>query len=228
MPLVTSQTYDFSPSGGSLVMSAFSRCQVRRTEIEQPHMLDGIQELNFLLSRMSNMQPNLWTIDLQAAPLTQGIATYSVAAETVNILDAYIRFTNSPDRIVWPISRTEYASYPNKTQQGVPSVFWYDRLVSPTFTLWLVPDGNGPYTLFYYRTRQIQDANYANGQNVEVPYLWLDALVAGLAHRLARIYAPQLVQVLKMDSDEAWAIAAKQNVEDVPLYISPGLSSYWR
>lgn len=226
--LVTSKAYDFNPNAGSVVLSAFARIQVRGSEIEQPHMRDGIQELNLLQAKMSNLQPNLWTVDLQAAPLTQGIATYNVPAETVQVLDAYIRFTNSPDRIIWPVSRTEYASFPNKTQRGTPSVFWFDRLVSPSITLWLVPDGNGPYTLFYYRVRQIQDANYINGQNVEVPYLWMDALVAGLAHRLARIYAPHLEQIRKVDADDAWNIAATQNTENVNLYITPGLGGYYR
>lgn len=224
----TSLSYDFAPNAGSVILSAYSRCQIRAASFEQSHMQDGIQELNLLLSKMSNLQPNLWTVSLEAAPLTQGVAAYSVGAETVQILDAYIRVSNGPDRVIWPISRTEWSSYPNKNQQGFPSVFWFDRLISADVTLWLVPDGNGPYTLYYYRVRQIQDANLANGQNVEVPYLWLDALVAGLSHRLARIYAPHLEQARKMDADEAWNIAATQNTENVPLYISPGLSGYYR
>lgn len=227
MPQLTSLEYNFAPGAGSIMLSAFARIGVRATEIEQSHMSDGIQELNFFLSKISNLQPNLWTVDLLSAPLTQGVSQYSVPAETIQILDAYIRFNNSPDRVIWPISRTEYSSYPNKTQQGVPSVFWYDRLISPELTLWLVPDGNGPYTLFYYRVRQIQDANYVNGQNIEVPYRWLDAMVAGLAHRLSRIYAPQLEQLRKMDADEAWQIAATQDTENVAMYIQPGLGGYY-
>lgn len=225
----TSGEYNFAPSLGECVLNAFARIQVRATSLEQSHLQDARIEANLLLQGpLGNKQPNLWAIDLQSTPLTQGIATYSVPAETVMILDAYVRFTNSPDRIIWPISRTEYASYPNKTQQGTPSVFWFDRLISPTLTLWLVPDGNGPYTLFYYRVRQIQDANYINGQNIEVPAIWLDAFVAGLAHRLSRIYAPQLEQLRKADAEEAWQIAATQNQENVGLYISPGLSGYYR
>lgn len=225
-----SGSYDFAPSSGEIIMTAFQRIQVRPSEIQTAQLQTALMELNLVLGRMSNMQPNLWTVDLQSIPLIQAQATYSLPAETVMITNAYIRTgsgTSATDRLIWPLSQTEYASISNKTSQGLPTQFWFDRLISPTITLYLTPDGNGPYTLYYYRVRQIQDAIIANGPNVEVPYLWLDALVAGLAHRLARIFKPELEQIRKQDADEAWTIAAVQNVENVAMNITPGLQGYW-
>lgn len=234
MVFSTSQTYsgtfNFAPSAGDIILTAFQRIRVRPTEVLQPHLMQAIVELNLLLVRFSNLQPNLWDVDLQSAPLTQGVATYSVPAETVMITNAFIRtgsLTTQTDRLIFPISNTEYAALPNKLVQAPPTQFWFNRLISPTFTLYPVPDGNGPYTLYYYRVRQIQDATGANGVNIEVPYLWLDAIAAGLAHRLARVFAPDLEDKRKMDAEEAWQIAAKQNVENVPMYIAPGLNSYY-
>jgi hypothetical protein len=159
-------------------------------------------------------------------------ATYSVDPSTVMILDAYITIgalgtQQEIDRIILPVSRTEYASYPNKQNPGFPTIYWFDRLISPTVTLWPVPDGNQNY-FKYYRCRQVQDANYTNGQNVEIPYLWLDAFGYGLASRLAQIWAPQLVQMLKPLSDEAYQIAADQNTEFAQVYISPQIVGYFR
>ena len=230
MNQVTSGSYNFAPSLGEVVLTAFSRIGIRRTEILETHLQDAKQEANLLLAKMSNLQPNLWTVDQQALPLLQGVATYTVPAETVMILDAFVRYGtgNSIDRTIYPVSRSEYSTYPNKFIQAFPTVFWFDRLISPTITIWQVPDANGPYTLFYYRVRQIQDVDFANAQNIEIPYVWLDAFTAGLAYRLSRIYAPQLEQVRKADSDEAWQIAATQNVENVDMYISPGLAFYFR
>ena len=228
-PQQTSGSYLFAPSLGEVVLNAFARIGVRRTEIVQTHMMDARMEANLLLAKMADAQPNLWSVDLQALPLLQGAATYTVPAETAMILDAYIRFGSpATDRSIYPVSRSEYSTYPNKSTQAFPTIFWFDRLISPTITLWPVPDGNGPYTLFYYRVRQIQDAEYANGQNIEIPYLWLDAFTSGLAARLARIYAPSLEGQRKMDADEAWALAAKQDNENVYMMFNPGLSSYFR
>ena len=224
-------TYSFAPTSGEVILNAFQRIQIRPTEVLVSHLQQALMELNLLLARMSNMQPNLWTVDLQALPIIQGQATYSLPAETVMITNAYVRIgsgTSTIDRLIFPLSQTEYASIANKNAQGPPTQFWFDRLISPTITFYLTPDGGGPYTVYYYRVRQIQDAKLPNAPNIEVPYLWLDALAAGLAHRLARIYKPELEQVRKADADEAWQIAAAQNVENTPMYINPGLSGYFR
>jgi hypothetical protein len=169
------------------------------------------------------------------------ISTYSVDPNTVVILDAYVTTTsnesNPIDRIILPVSRTEYASYPNKQQQGFPTVFWFDRLISssrsagspgPSVTLWPVPDGQSSQYLKYYRVRQIQDSNFTSGQTVEIPYLWMEAYAYALAHRLAVMWNPQKSMLLKPLADETYAIAADQNVETSNVYISPQISGYFR
>ena len=229
--MTTSGTYSFSPSLGELTLYSFNLCGIRNTALLQEHMEAARMSSNLMLSRWSNQGVNLWAVDLVTVPLVAGQSTYSVDANTVMILDAYLGITNSGpeiDRIIMPISRTEYASYPNKSQQGFTTVYWFDRLLSPTITLWPVPDGNSAQVLKYYRVRQIQDSNFTNGQNVEIPYLWLEAFAYGLAARLAVIFAPDKVQILKPMADESYQIAADQNVEYAQQYISPQISGYFR
>lgn len=226
----TSGTFNFNPSGGEVILTAFDRIQVRPTEIEQAQLQRAVMEMNLALVKFNNLQPNLWTVDLQSIPLVAGTGTYSVPAETTMILDAYIRYGTNPnlDRYLYQISRTEYAAIAAKGSQGFPSQFWFDRLISPTVTFYLVPDGAYPYDFFYYRVRQIQDATIANGFNTEVVYRFLDALTSDLAHRLARIYKPEMEQSRRADRDEAWLIAAAQDVENTPLYIVPGVGGYFQ
>lgn len=160
------------------------------------------------------------------------VSTFSVDPTTVMILDAYVTNDDSGaniDRIILPISRTEYASYPNKEQSGYPTVFWFDRLISPTVTLWPVPNtDNGPQELKYYRVRRLQDSGYASGQTVEIPYLWLEAFAYGLAQRLSMIWSPEKVPLLQPFADEAYRIASEQNIEQANQYISPQVSGYFR
>ncbi len=226
----TSGQYLFNPSGGEIILSAFDRIQIRPTEIEQTQMQRALMEMNLALVKLNNLGPNLWTVNLQSIPLVQGTATYSIPAETTMLLDVFIRYSTSPqlDRYLAPISRTEYAAISNKTTQGFPSQYWFDRTVTPTINLYLVPDGSYPYDLFFWSYRQIQDATVSNGQNVEVIYRFLDALTSDLAHRLARIYRPDLEMQRKADRDEAWSIAATQDTEFVTLQITPGLGGYFR
>jgi hypothetical protein len=227
--MATSGTYAFNPSVGEIVLAAYARCSVRRTSILAEHMVDARNETNFLLSEWSNRQVNLWTVDLVTQPLTAGTATYSVNASTVMVLDAYIETgsgVSANDRLIFPVSRTEYASFPNKNSQGTPTVFWFDRLVSPTITVWQVPDDSQTYTLKYYRCRQVQDTNLASGETPEIPYRWIDAFTSGLTARLADIYKPDIAERWAIKAERAFNLAATQDVENVAMNIVPALGAY--
>jgi hypothetical protein len=229
--MATSASWDFNPALGEIVLYSYNLIGVRNTAVLQEHMAAARMAANMLLSRWSNQGVNLWAVDLITTPLVQGTSTYAVDSNTVMILDAYIETDNGSgqpiDRLILPISRTEYASYPNKEQQGFSTTYWFDRLLSPTVTLWPVPDGTTT-SFKYYRVRQLQDANLQNGQQVEIPYLWMEAFAYGLAQRLAVIWAPERVQILKPMADEAYQIAADQHVETAQQYISPMISGYFR
>ena len=230
--MTTSGTYTYNPSLGELTLFAYNLAGVRNTALVQEHMEAARMASNLMLANWSNKGVNLWAVDLVTVPLVAGQSTYNVDGNTVMMLDAYMVIDDGNadpiDRIILPISRTEYASYPNKEQQGFTTVFWFDRLIAPTVTLWPVPDGNSAQFLKYYRVRRIQDSNLQGGQNVEIPYLWLDAFAYGLASRLAQIWNPPLIQMLKPLADESYQVAADQNIETAATYISPMISGYFR
>ena len=230
--MTTSGTYSYNPSLGELTLQALSLCGIIPTALTQEHMSSAHTAANLMLANWSNRGVNLWEVELVTLNLVTGTSTYSVDPKVIMILDTYVTTTNSGqnvDRIILPISRTEYASYPNKTQQGFPTTYWFDRLISPTITIWRVPNtSTGPSTMSYYAVTQIQDSNYTGGQTIDIPYRWLEAFATGLASRLAMIWAPALVQMLKPAADEAYSIAAQQDTEYVSMYISPQLSGYYR
>ncbi len=229
MTIDVSKTYDFNPSLGELVLIAFGRINVRAAELTQSHMYQARQAANFILAEWSALQPNLWEVGLQTIPLLAGSGTYTVPAETVMILDTVVSYgTPTTDRMIFPVSRTEYQSYPNKDQQGFPTVFWFDRLISPTITFWPVPDSTFSYIVKYYSVRQTMDANLPDGLTVEIPFRFLDAYAAGLAWKLSEVYAPQLEDKMFARYTRAWGIAASDDTENVPLMIMPGLGGYYR
>ncbi|MDE2102986.1 MAG: hypothetical protein KGL39_37425 [Patescibacteria group bacterium] len=131
------------------------------------------------------------------------------------------------DRVMNPISRTDYSALPNKSQQGFPTIMWFDRLINPTLTLWQVPDGNGPYELIYYRSIQIQDANPQMGQTPNLPYRFLEAITADLSLYLAREWNTAMEPQRKMDADSARAIAMSEDRERVGLMLDPDMASYY-
>ncbi|UOF80308.1 tail adaptor [Caudoviricetes sp.] len=230
--MATTGTYNFNPGLGEITLYAYMNVGIRPTSLLQEHMEAARMASNMMLSRWANQGVNLWAVDLIEVPVIAGIDKYNVDDNTVVILDAYARHDDglSPpiDRPLMPISRSEYASYSNKTVQGPPTVYWFDRTLSPTITLWPVPDGQSVQVIRYYRVRQIQDASMAGNTQVEIPYLWLEAFADGLTYRLARIWKPEIAVALKAQADESYKIAADQNIETSNVYISPMIGSYFR
>ena len=227
--MTSTGTFAFANTATSdLVVTAFSRIGMRGVQIGTQAIFDAATESNLMMVDWSNKQPNLWTSDTQSIALVAGTATYTLDITTITPLVIYVRITSGStytDRVLAPLSTVDYASIPNKQTQSVPNAFWFNRQVTPQLTLWPIPDQ--AYTLYYQRVRQLQDVSVANGATIDAPYRWLDAFTAGLAHRLARIYKPEMEQLRKADAQEAWAVAADQDQEFVPLYISPDLSSYF-
>ena len=224
-------TYGFNPPLGGLTIQAFQMCGVRPTALTQEHMESARMAANLLLARWSGAGLSLWQIAPVTTTLIQGTATYSVASTVVTILDAYVTVLSGSvytDRIIMPVSRSEYASYPNKQQQGFPTVFWFDKLLTaPTITLWPVPDGN-EVSLTYYTLTQMQDAALQSSALVDIPYYFLEAFALGLAHRLAIIWAPERAEGFKALADEAYLISTTRNTEQSSVYIAPVIGSYWR
>jgi hypothetical protein len=229
--VATSGTYTFAPSLGELVLHAFDMCEIRGTALLQEHMQSARMHANLMQSEWSADGVNLWAVDLQEIQLVQGQATYDVDPTTIAMLDSYIVQNNGGagfiDRLILPISRTEYASYPNKQQQGFPTTYWFDRLLAPQVTLWPVPDGTVE-SFKFYRVRQIQDAVLAGGLQPEIPFYYLKAFAYGLAAALAISWKPEKLPILEPKAAQAYQKAINQNVETAQQFISPQIGGYYR
>jgi hypothetical protein len=228
--MATSGTYTFNPSLGELTLYAYQLIGLRPTSLLQEHFNAATTATNLMFTRWSNQGVNLWQVQFTTQTLTQGQQTYSVDPSVVVVLDAYVTtgtIPNAIDRVILPISRTEYVSYPNKSQQGFPTTFWFNRQLSPTITLWPVPDGS-QVSMTYASVVRLQDANLTPTEQMDIPPIWLEAMVYGLAYRLAQIWAPDKVAIMKPMADESYDIAAAQNIETANQYISPQIAGYFR
>ena len=229
--MATSGTYNFNPSFGELAGQAFRRLQIPRVAISQEHLLDARNEASLMLLTWANNGPNLWAIEELTIPLLQGVATYDLPVNLVDMLDTWISLDNgdgtTTDRLMQPISRSEYAAYGAKSTPGSPSTYWMNKAVMPTVTIFPVPV-NDEFTMKYYGLRWQQDVNLANAETVDVHRLFLAAFVAGLAAALAPIYKPEAYTALKAIADETWATAAAENTETAGFYIAPSIGGYYR
>ena len=189
-----------------------------------------VMAANVIQGEWSARGVNLWKVELVTTPLVQGISVYSVDPSIITILDMYITVGTgfgSTDRYILPISRTEYASYANKKDQGFPTVYWFDRLLSGNVTLWPVPDGN-EVSFSYYAVQQMFDAGVASASQPDIQYYFTRAYAYAISRELSLIWAPEKFQLLKGEAEGAFEMAAAQNTENASTFFSPTLSSYWR
>ena len=92
----------------------------------------------------------------------------------------------------------------------------------PSVTVWPTPDDSQTYTLVYWRMRRIDDAG--GGVNtMDVPFRFLNCLVAGLAYYLALKVpnAMERLEVLKAQYDEAWELASAEDREKAAVRFVP-------
>lgn len=224
----SSRTYDFAPTLADIFIAAYGRLQIRRSALTPDHLHDAAMAANLLQAEWSNEQVNLWTVELTSIPLEPGRATYDVDPNTVMILGTWISTGNAPekDRIIVSVDRDTYAAFPDKDTPGQPTQYWYDAKILPTITLWQPPDEHGPYTLRFYRARQIQDAVMHDGYEPEVPYRFLEAYVSGLSYKLSLSWNPGRSQALKGEAVETFTKAKNRDIEKSSLRIVPALSIY--
>jgi hypothetical protein len=104
------------------------------------------RSLNLMTIEWANRGINMWTIDTGTITLTQGLATYALPTDTIDLLDHVIRTqannaATQADLSITRISVSTYATIPNKLVQGRPIQVWIQRLSGETNPTTAVLDG---------------------------------------------------------------------------------------
>ena len=221
--MATSGTATFNLDLNNLVEEAFERCGAElRTGYD---LRTARRSLNLLTIEWANRGINLWTIEQGTVSLTSGTITYDLPADTIDLLDHVIRTgtaSNQQDINITRISNSTYATIPNKNATGRPIQVWINRQASqPQINVWPAPD-NDSYTFTYWRLRRIEDAGTGVATQ-DIPFRFLPCMVAGLAYYLSLKIpgAEQRIQMLKMEYEEQFKLAADEDREKADFRIAP-------
>lgn len=223
--MTTSGVTTFNPDLSEIVEEAFERCGGElRTGYD---LRTARRSMNLMFTDWANRGVNMWTMEQGQQVLTPGTGTYPLPADTVDLLDHVIRTgagnaSTQADLTITRISEPTYSSIPNKLQQARPIQIWIERLNTPRFTVWPVPDNSQTYTLVYWRLRRIQDAG--DGVNtMDMPFRFYNAMVAGLSYYMALKVpgAMDRLGILKAQYEEAWQLAADEDREKAAIRFVP-------
>jgi hypothetical protein len=216
--MATSGSRDFDLDVAEIIEEAYERCGLElRTGYDAR---SARRSMNLMFADWANRGLNLWTVKQGTQALTQGTATYTFTADYTDLLDVVVRRSGT-DFELSRMSRSEYLNTPNKTTQGRPSQFYYNRQVSPEVTLWPTPE-NSTDTLVYYYVQRIEDVD-ALVNTTDAPFRFLPCMVAGLAYYIAMKKAPERVQLLKVVYEEEFQRAADEDEDRVALKLQPSV-----
>jgi hypothetical protein len=225
--MTTSGTATFNLDLAEYVEEAFERCGAElRTGYD---LRTARRSLNLLFADWSNRGINMWTIEQGQQVLTAGTNTYTLPADTVDLIEHVIRtgagnVSTQTDLTITRISVSTYSSIPNKLQSARPIQIWINRqAAAPQFTVWPTPDNSQTYTLVYWRLRRIQDAGAGGTYTQDIPFRFLNALVSGLAYYLSMKIpgAMERMQVLKAQYDQDWDLASTEDREKAAVRFVP-------
>lgn len=183
------------------------------------------RSLNLLTLEWANKGFNLWTLEQVTLPLSKGTTSYTLPADTIDIVEQSIRQTlggQVTDLLISRVGVGVYAAIPNKSTQGRPNQIYVERLPdAPVIKVWPVPSDD-TYTLLYWRLRRMDTLNNSNA-TADIPFRFLPALIAGLAYYLSMKVegGMQRMQVLKAAYDEQWQLASEEDRDRAPVRFIP-------
>jgi len=150
------------------------------------------------------------------------------------IVYSQVYLANTPTEIpLARMNRDDYTNLPNKTFKSLrPLQFWFDRQVpSPIMHLWPVPNAAATTSqIVLWRQRYIMYVGTLT-QELEIPQRWYEAIVSGLAAKLAMEMIEvdaQLIPMLDQKAAVALNIAQMEERDNSPMMISPNISMYTR
>lgn len=140
---------------------------------------------------------------------------------------------NMPQEIPFGVlNRDTYVAQSNKVFPGRPNSYWFQRdLPTPVMNIWPAPfAGAEQAQLIVWRHRHIMDTENLR-QDVEVPQRWLEAIVAGLAARVAAETPSvdiNLIPMLEQKYLSARQVAWDGDNDGSPTFIQPSIGAYTR
>ena len=216
--MATSGSTDFDLDVVEIIEEAYERCGLEvRTGYD---IKTARRSMNLMFADWANRGLNLWTVKQATLSLTAGTATYTLDPSYTDLLEVSLRRSGT-DFELSRMSRGEYLGLPNKTTQGRPSQYFYNRQTTPQITLWATPE-NSTDTLVYYYVKRIEDVDTFTN-TTDAPFRFLPCIVAGLAYYLSMKKAPERIQLLKSVYEEEFQRAADEDEDRVPLKIQPGI-----
>jgi hypothetical protein len=150
------------------------------------------------------------------------VCNLTFSADLLEIDEAFVRYGES-DYPITIITRQEYFEITSKgSVPGRPTQLYLDRQETPVGFLYPYPDSATDYVIHYAKVRKLEDFD-STLDDADVSQKYYDALVLGLASRLAMKYGntPQQISQLNALYSNSFRAALADDNERADIQIAP-------
>ena len=227
--MATSGSKNFELDVADYVEEAFERCGLElRTGYD---LKSANRSLNLMLAEWANRGLNQWTITEKTVDMVKDTKTYNVDSTNgtapIDVLDVFIRETLNSETTDIPmtrLSRAEYSHITTKSTTGKPNQFFINKQLTPTISVWPVPDKSSTYTIHMNVLTRMDDAD-VGANTLDLPFRFYPCLAAGLAYYISIKRAPERTNLLKAMYEDEFQRALSQDEDRASYKISPVLGT---
>jgi hypothetical protein len=208
--MTTSGVTAFDPSFAQVLDESFERAGIDPSTISHRHIASAKLSINLLFTEWSVRDADvLYRVTQDTETVTSGTSSFTPQAGTYDVDTLVMEYaSDGKDLPIARISREDYLMLSNKDQTGRPSQYYVDQstLNAPRVVLWPVPAATCVFT--FDCLRYVQTPGRLS-ETMDVHRPWLDAMMAGLALRLAKKYNLPRVAMLDTEYRDAYAFARR-------------------
>lgn len=222
--MATSGTTSFNMEVAQIIEEALERIGGNPTSGEEA--ASARTTLNLLLTHIINLSAPLNAQKLYNYTTTASTASYDMPDDVVNVLVVTISDTSGNEIELHRDDMMEYQRLYKKDQLGRPTTYYMQRLTDKAqMYLWPMPDTE--YTVHCRVTRKLQDVNAAIN-NLDLPTIYLPAIISGLAYYLSlkrRNIDAQYRQELKILYETELKAALEEDRTRTNYYVRPTVNT---
>lgn len=146
----------------------------------------GADALQAIIENLHNEGYRGSQIEKATIPCVAGTVSYSAAANTLEVIMAYITVSGDDEEPLSFLTEKEYyGGIEDKTEQGLPEYIYVENKETPTMYLYYVPDY--AYTLNYIRIKKSTSID-TSAMSIDLEKRWWEAITYKLAEDLADEY----------------------------------------
>lgn len=217
--MATTLTY----TAGEIANSALRKCGVVAVDrVATSDEIDvALVTFNVMLKALQIPSITVWKLTTGSITLTNATTSYTIASRPYDLGVVNWRNTSGLDLPMLELTRKEYYELPDKDAAGTPSQYYYHRL-QETATLYVWPvQTTGSGTIEWEGQGEIDDIA-ATTDTLDVPAEWYEAIIYGLADRLADDFPVEMTRAAKIGLRAGAALALAQHAGRETVFFVPG------